>query len=222
LRHYAGQGAVRLLEEDDTVGALLMERVSPGTMLADLALHDDAAATDIAAAVMARLWQPPPPDHPFLTVADWGQAFVRYRAQWGNSGPVDAAVIDRADALFHHLADTQTDLVVLHGDLHHDNILSAGDGWQAIDPKGIVGEPAYEIGALLRNPGPLIARHPDLAALTRARVDRICARLSLDRQRVLAWSDAQLVLSVVWLIEDHGPDSGWEPSIAFAGLMSTL
>lgn len=222
LRHYAGQGAARLLEADDSLGALLLERIAPGEMLADLAVHDDAAATDIAAEVMARLWQTPPDHHPFLTVADWGRAFARYRTRWGSSGPVDAAVIDRADALFHHLAATQTDLVVLHGDLHHDNILSAGDGWQAIDPKGIVGEPAYEVGALLRNPGQIVDRHPDLAALTRARVDRLCARLSLDRQRVLAWSDAQLVLSAVWLIEDHGPDSGWEPGIAFAELMAAL
>jgi streptomycin 6-kinase len=110
--------------------------------------------------------------------------------------------------------------VVLHGDLHHDNILSAEADWLAIDPKGVIGEPAYEVGALLRNPGDLPLEQP--IAFTLRRVDQLAERLSLNRDRLLAWADAQLVLSCVWLVEDHGPDSGWRPWLAFANRIASL
>jgi streptomycin 6-kinase len=219
LRHYAGRGAVRLLAADASVGALLLERVSPGQPLTELALRDDEAATSIAAGVMQDLWAAPPAEHPFPTLDDWARAFDRLRAAYdGGTGPFPPGTIARAESLFHDLIASQADPVVLHGDLHHDNILSAGAGWQVIDPKGVIGEPAYEVGALLRNPGDLPLRQP--IAFTLRRVDQLAERLSLDQSRLLAWADAQLVLSCVWLVEDHGPDSDWQPWLAFADRLS--
>jgi streptomycin 6-kinase len=60
-----------------------------------------------------------------------------------------------AESLFRELIASSESPVLLHGDLHHFNILSARrQPWLAIDPKGVAGEPAYEPGALLRNPNP--------------------------------------------------------------------
>jgi len=96
--------------------------------------------------------------------------------------------------MFAELAESQRTRCLLHGDLHQANILFDDQrGWLAIDPKGVVGEPAYEFGAMLRNPK---------VELAKRRVAIIAERLGLDRKRVEAWAYAQAVLSAVWCIED--------------------
>ena len=90
----------------------------------------------------------------------------------------------------------------------------------AIDPKGVVGEPAYEVGALLRNPLPQLLRSGSARRTLARRVDLLSERLSIDRARLLGWGLAQAVLSAWWTIEDHG--SGWEPAIAVAEVLSEI
>ena len=87
-------------------------------------------------------------------MAEWGDGFKRLRARFGGgSGPLPSALVGEAEALFAALLDTAGAPVLLHGDLHHYNILAAGGGrWLAIDPKGVVGEPAFEVVALMHNP----------------------------------------------------------------------
>lgn len=201
LRHYDGRGVCRLLDSDDTVVALLLERLEPGETLATL--EDDAAATEIAANVMERLFRPLPPDHAFPTIERWGQAFERVREQHGDSGGVfPPELLDPASRLYFDLCASQTGPVLLHGDLHHYNILSATrEPWLAIDPKGLAGEPAYEIGPYLYN---RLDAGPDIRALTLRRIDQFAGILGLDRQRLLAWGFCQSVLSAVWTFEDHG------------------
>ena len=105
--------------------------------------------------------------------------------------------------------------VLLHGDLHHENILSAArQPWLAIDPKGVCGEPAYEVGALLRNPMPRLLDHPAPARLLARRLDLLAEVLGIDRRRLAAWGYAQAVLSAWWSLEDHG--RGWEPALRVA------
>lgn len=206
---YDGRGAVRLFDSEPTVTALLLERLEPGTPLADL--DDDTAATDIAAAVMRQLWRPLPPDHTFPTVERWGRAFARIRAaNDGGSGAFPQEWFDRAERLYFDLCASQADPVLLHGDLHHWNILaSRRDGWLAIDPKGVAGEPAYETGSLLRNK---MDAGPDLRLLTERRAAQLSAALGIDRERILQWAFAQGVLSALWTFEDHG--SIGEPQLA--------
>jgi len=134
--------------------------------------------------------------HRFPSVRDWGRSL---------------AAGTRAAGLFFELCDSMVDVVVLHGDLHHENVLRAGAGWLAIDAKGVVGEPAYEVGALLRNPKPhvLSLPHPGRVLARRARL--LCDALELDPARVFAWAYAQAVLSAAWSVED-----GEDPSFAQA------
>jgi streptomycin 6-kinase len=217
LQLYDGHGCVRLLDADPDQGYLLLERLRPGTPLADLA--DDEQATAIAAEVMRQLWRPVPPDHPFPTVAGWAKGMQRLRAEFGGgTGPFPAPLVELAERLFGELLGSIDTPVLLHGDLHHWNILAADrQPWLAIDPKGIVGEPAYEVGALLRN---RLEVAPDVKRLTTRRVDQLAEALGFDRARLLSWSIAQAVLSAWWSYEDHG--SGWEEMIAFAELQIGL
>lgn len=202
LEQVAGRGMARLLEADPEQSVMLLERVEPGTPLTTLA--DDDTATRIAATVMARIWQPVAEPGRFPAIADWGQGFGRMRLRFaGGSGPIPPQLADRAELLFAELLATQAEPVLLHGDLHHDNILSRRDGaWLAIDPKGVTGEPAYETGAFLRNPG-WLAGTPDAANLTRRRIAIFAELLGLGRERLLGWAVAQAVLSAWWCIEDN-------------------
>ncbi|HEV2239031.1 MAG TPA: aminoglycoside phosphotransferase family protein [Ktedonobacterales bacterium] len=220
LRLYDGHGLARLLAVDEEHGAHLLERLVPGTQLATLA--DDAAATSIAASVMRQLRRPAPAGHRYPTVAEWGRGFARLRQRYGGgTGPLPATLVEQAERLFVDLTASMAPPVVLHGDLHYFNIVAATRApWLAIDPKGVVGEPAYETGALLRNPMPHLLAMPDPARLTRRRVDQLAEELGFDRARVRGWGVAQAVLSAWWSIEDS--DSGWEFAIGVAELLAAV
>jgi streptomycin 6-kinase len=220
LRLFGGVGMVQLLDADPEQGILLLERLKPGTLLSSLA--DDAQATSIAAKVMQQLWRPAPESHPFPTVGRWVAGLQRLRDRFdGGTGPFPAIWVERAERLFAELIESMAEPVLLHGDLHHFNILAAErQPWLALDPKGVVGEPEYEVGALLRNPFPYILRVPQLGRVLARRVDQLAEELGFDRARLVSWGVAQAVLSAWWSFEDHG--HGWEPGITFAEVLAAL
>ncbi|KPL20413.1 MAG: hypothetical protein AMJ93_12010 [Anaerolineae bacterium SM23_84] len=220
LQRFDGQGIVQLLDADPELGILLLERLKPGAPLSKLT--DDEQATSIAVQVMRQLWRPAPPEHPFPTVAKWAAGLERLRRRFGGgTGPLPGEWVETAENLFGELIGSMAEPVLLHGDLHHENILSAErQPWLALDPKGVVGEPAYEVGALLRNPIPglLAQSHPE-CTLAR-RVDQLAEELGLERARLVGWGLAQAVLSAWWNVEDHG--HGWEWGIACAEVLARL
>lgn len=220
LRLFDGHGIVQLLEADRDQGALLLERLKPGTLLSSLS--DDQQATSIAAQVMRQLWKPVPSGHPFPTVAKWALGLKRLRNHFGgDTGPFPSTLVEAAETLFADLIDSMSEPVLLHGDLHHFNILAAErQPWLALDPKGVVGEPAYEVGALLRNPMPDILAEPDVKRILARRVDQLADELGFDRDRLVGWALAQAVLSAWWSFEDHS--HGWEAGIAFAEIWAEL
>jgi streptomycin 6-kinase len=203
LAHWAGQGSVRLLAHDPD--AVLLERARPGTELAALVGGGrDDEATAVLCDVAARLHAPdasPPLLARFPTVGEWGRGFERYNRSGARVLPAD--LVCHAAATFEELTRSQDAPHLLHGDLHHHNILhDAVRGWLAIDPKGVVGERAYEFGALLRNPHGFDAAR---ASVVERRCDIIAERSGVGRDRLLAWGFAQAVLSAVWSWEDGEP-----------------
>ncbi|MEA3441770.1 MAG: aminoglycoside phosphotransferase family protein [Chloroflexota bacterium] len=208
LLAFDGRSCVRLLDVDRGLGSLLLERLEPGKSL--LIINDDEAATRIAAGVMRDLWRPVPEEDVFPTVRKWARGMERLRSYYdGGTGPLSSRLVEKAEALFSELIDSMETLVLLHGDLHHENILcSQKRQWLAIDPKGVLGEPAYETGVLLRNPFPQLLEQPDPGRVISRRVDILCEELGFERERVLGWGLAQAVLSAWWSIEDHG--DGWQ------------
>lgn len=217
LRLYDGRGCVRLLDADADQGILLLERLYPGEMLT--IVTDDDEATRLAALAMQTLWRPLPAEHSFPSVANWAAGLAKLREEFGGgTGPYDKKLVETAESLFTDLLASSETPVLLHGDLHHYNILSAGDGWQVIDPKGIAGEPAYEVGALLRNPFTLYDE-PDLKRITARRLDILAETLDLDRERLRQWSLAQAVLSAWWSYEDGCNPADWEPMMRLAKVL---
>ena len=203
LRLYEGRGMVRLLECEREQGIMLLERLKPGTPL--LAL-DDERATSIAAYLVHRYRRPLPREHSFPTVARWAKGLQRLRSRFdGGTGPFPRRLVATAESLFAELLASSTQPVLLHGDLHHENILAAKrEPWLAIDPKGVAGEPAYEVGAWLRNPLPALLQASQPARVLARRVDQFAEGLGFERERLIGWGIAQAVLSAWWTFEDHG------------------
>jgi len=200
LRHYGGRGAVPVLAFDEE--AVLTRRVRPGTVLSDLvrAGRDDEA-TDIVCDVAASLQAHGGAAGAWPTVAQWGADFDDHQRS-SRAHLLPAAMVELARHEFFDLCRSQSEPVLLHGDLHHDNILHDERlGWLAIDPKGVLGEREYELGAALRNPSGSPDFYTDPGVMQR-RVQRMAARLGFDGGRVLRWCFAQAVLSAVWLVQD--------------------
>ena len=198
LAAFAGRGVVRV--HVYVPGAVLLERAVPGELLVRRAIDgEDEEATAILANVIRQM------DGCDLsegcpTVLDWARGFERYLATGDQQIP--AALVVNAQRCYLDLATSQTSTRLLHGDLHHYNVLSdAQRGWLVIDPKGVIGEIEYEVGALFRNP----IENPDLftsAATIRKRLDLLERELDLDDSRALRWTFAQAVLSAIWEVED--------------------
>ena len=198
LEAFAGNGVARVFEH--TGGAVLIERLRPGNSLVSLALDGkDEEATSILAAVMQKMSAREIPKS-CVTTHDWAKGFDRYLASGDEQ--ISRPLVESGQRVYTDLCTSQRQVRLLHGDLHHYNVLYDSDrGWLAIDPKGVVGELEYEVGAVLRNP---VAR-PDLFASTSTierRLKQFSSMLNLDCERALAWGFAQAVLSAVWGIED--------------------
>ena len=169
LERWGGDGAVRLLRRDDARNAFLLERCEPGTFLSDRA--DDPLGVLIG--LLPRLWKDPAG---FTTLAD-------EVAWWNLDGEVGA--------LASELAATQGELVLVHQDLHAENVLAAErEPWLVIDPKPLAAEREFAVAPIVRG-GELGHSKRDVLY----RLDRLCAELGLDRERALGWT---IVQTVAW------------------------
>jgi streptomycin 6-kinase len=220
LELFQGVGAVRLLEHDARRGILLLERLSPGTPLYES--QDDSEATSVAAALMRRLWRnTPAQDHPFPSLANWFQAFERLKVGFdGGSGPFPPDLIQRAENTFIKLNASSDSKVVLHGDLHHANILlSQTRGWVAIDPKGIVGDAGYEVGSFMLNQLPLEQSQSVVIDILSRRLSIFSRELRIERGRLARWAFCHAVLSALWDFEEAAE---WEGTIRLARMLERL
>lgn len=218
LKVFDGKGAVRLIDADPLLGALLLERIIPGDDLRTM--PDDRAATRIAAGVMKELWKTGPTTAVFPGAADWCQGFQRYLDNNQEDGPLPVELVQQASKMADDLLNSSQNQLLLHGDLHHRNILKTEpNSWIAIDPQGVIGEPAFEVGALLLNPVPDLIDWPNVKEIQKQRSIILEEELNIDGERLLAWSFVRAVLSAIWSLED-GED--WNYGINMAAILRYL
>jgi len=198
LTAFAGRGAVQVIEWNNELGAAVLERANPGTPLSST--MDDRVATEIFCEVFGRLRSPfDGEEGDFPTMQRWFEAFARYRNRFGTEGPLPEHWVVRAEETLKELLRTTTETVLIHGDLHHENILQHGDGgWAVIDPKGIIGDIYFETIQYLLN---YVNRDGDCDTVLSRRVAIISERLSLDRRRIARWGIARGVLEACWAVE---------------------
>jgi streptomycin 6-kinase len=186
LAAWDGDGAVRLFAQDPERWALLLERCRPGTSLRDT---EPDTALDVLAELLPRLWIPAEP--PFRPLADeaawWAEGLA---ASWDRAGrPFERRILAAALNALEELPATQGDNVLLHQDLHADNVLRAQrEPWLVIDPKPLVGEREFSLAPIVRS---FELGHSESAV--RGRLDRLSSDLGLDRERARGWALAQTV-----------------------------
>ena len=209
---FGGRGVVQVYQH--MPGAALFERLDPGEPLAALSLAGrDEEATEILAMLLGRMSpKDPPPWCP--TVDQWGSAFAPFLTSDDSRIPRD--LVEPAQRIYADLCATQRNPALLHGDLHHYNVLSdRARGWCAIDPKGVVGELEYELAAALRNPFDRPELYASLDVVER-RLEQFGMVLGLDVSRARGWCFAQSVLSQIWEIGDGHDVEASSPELRLA------
>ena len=188
LRVWNGEGAVQLFEYDPEHHALLLERCEPGV---PLSTADADEALRVFIALLPRLWIAAA--EPFRSLSDESQAWIeQLPAVWERAGrPFEIRLLDLALESLERLRTTQGPQVLLHQDLHADNVLRAArEPWLVIDPKPLVGEREFSLAPIIRSYE--LGHGRDQVV---RRLDTLAARLGLDRERARLWTLGQ---SVAW------------------------
>ncbi len=159
---------------------------------------------EAALGLAAEIHAPAPQGSSFPSVERWCLGLRGYLDRWAGEGPLEEALVSRAWGLSQELLRDREPQVLLHGDLHHGNVLKDGErGWCVIDPKGVVGERCFEVCALLRNP-PGFAGRAGAREKLGDRVEMASQRTGWDRERITAWGEVESVLSAVWSVGEEG------------------
>jgi len=182
LRFWNGDPTIRLLETDQTLGAMLLERCKPGT---SLRIEAEADQDRVIAGLLRRLWRPPPTPtvfRPLSVLAEyWSNETLADAARWTDKGLVREGL-----RLFEELPQTAQTQVVLATDLHAGNVLrSRRMPWLVIDPKPFVGDPAYDVTQHLLNCRSRLAADGDNT------IRRLADLLSIDHERIRLWTFAR-------------------------------
>lgn len=194
LRLWNGSGAIQLLEHDESIDALLLERCLPGRPLSTVGRSE---AIDVMADLVAQ-----------LSVA-CGEVIPTLAAEaerWRRDLPVrwktfQPELVEHTIRLIDELVPSQGPQVLVHQDLHGDNVLAASRRpWLAIDPKPVVGEVAFALAPIIRS-GEL--GHTRMDVVTR--LDSLSAALHVDRERARGWA---IVQTMAWGIDDDAPIEG--------------
>lgn len=202
---WRGRGAARVLERDDRT--VLLER-AVGTRSLTRFADAGGLADDVASAILCRVGSrlhaiDDEPPAGLIDLTTWFRDLFEHAETAGG-------FFAHAAQLAGELLRSQREVVVLHGDLHHGNVLDFGperhrqcDGWLAIDPKYLIGDRAFDFTNILCNPNGRSATRPGRLA---HQVEIIAETARVDRVRLLSWTVAWCALSATWGARD-GSDS---------------
>ncbi len=219
LRAYGGRYAARIYDWDDEAGAFLMERILPGKKLRDLSPSIERSRTRIHLVGDLPI---PVSDHQDLpTFGEWiGCAFARFRDgvlphEKGAEKQEFLQFMEQAEQAYARLSQCYPEPHLLHGDLHHENILLDEErGWLAIDPKGVIGPKIMESGRYLHNyiedeiPGIESLEDADDQQILQVLEERFATftdMLELDYADIVAAAFVDLVLSSCWSLNSNQP-----------------
>jgi streptomycin 6-kinase len=191
LRVWDGDGAVQLLHHDPERWAVVIERCDPGTLLAE---SEAETALDVLIDLLPRLWKDA--DGRFPSLADEVNRWLGdIPSEWERTGrPFERELLDGVMETLRALSDSQGEQVLLHQDLHTDNVLAARrEPWLVIDPKPLLGEREFSVAPIVRD---YVLGHSRGDVLRR--LDRLTSQLDLDRARAIGWTIGQ---TVAWMFE---------------------
>lgn len=199
LRTRNGDGAIKLLDADRELRAILLERAIPGKALFEKFAADPAGCVEPAIEVMRNILRPPPPDLTDVELLDnWFARFQRYK---DTEFPNELAV--RATDIYRRLSDQPDKTFYLHGDFHPGNIVTSDRSeFLAIDPKGIVGHIGYDIAVFLNNLHWWQRKNRDVEGFLQNAIGRFSENFDLEEMELREWAFAYMVIGAWWNFED--------------------
>lgn len=205
LKLYNGSGAVKFLRIDEKHLALLLEKLNPGKHLKNVFQFDEAKSVVIAIEVLRKIRRKPPEKHNFIKLEDWFKGFEK---ALNTNFPAQA--VGKARKFYEELSTGESFLI--HGDFHHENILSATrEPFLAIDPKGVVGQIGYEISVFLNNHAWWLEDDVRLREKLDDAVLKFSEAFEIEPQTLRKWAYAQDVLSAWWTFEENSEN--WKPDL---------
>ncbi len=206
-----GKGAVKLLKSDESRRAILLERLMPGENLKESCHKDETKAVEIAILIMRGLLKEPPPNSAFRELDEWFNNFFEKAPK--TNFPLEFQ--NKAREFYEQLSFGAKQKFLIHGDLHHENILSATrEPFLAIDPKGIIGEIGYETAVFLNNHLWWLASGTNLKGKLDDAVRRFSEAFGIEQRDLRRWAFTQIALSAWWTFDENGEN--WERELAFA------
>lgn len=189
------KGVPKIYWVDEKYNAFLMEYLFPGKSLKSV--KDDEKATRIICQTIRDLQTTQKNFLPCKHISELSKNFSILQ------GHIDNKLLSQTISWFNELISDQTQEVLLHGDLHHNNILSCSEGWKVIDPHGYIGDPAFEVGAMIYNPINNFPADHSLSQVIEERLKILAEELPFDAQRIKACTFCMTMLSLAWTVEDH-------------------
>ncbi len=196
---------------DDEFSAILMERLIPGHTLKKLVQEGkDDQSTKIICKIIRNLQTHQHQQYSFKHLSELIGSLDYL------SGQLDEKLISKAKLLFTELTSDRSNDVILHGDLHHDNILASNTNWKVIDPHGYIGDPAHEVGSMIYNPFDFFPQHQPIISTIKRRLEILIDELPFDHQRIKSWAFCKAMLSAAWTVEDRRQLPDFEKNIIIA------
>jgi streptomycin 6-kinase len=213
LQYFHHQGAIALTDFSTDNKALLLQQAIPGTPLKTLRSIDiDNAMTQYAIVIEKLTASCMPSFHLFERMGQWCESI-----DYANDSRIPPLLLAKAISLKNHLISTATQEVILHGDLHLNNIISHEDHWLAIDPKGVIGEIPFEVAKFDFIDSIELMEPNKCVSLVSERVKILGDKLDLDTERLMNWVFVRHILAACWFIED---DLDPTPSIIMATIVN--
>jgi streptomycin 6-kinase len=208
LQIFDGKGVVQFLKLDKVNRAILLERLLPGRHLKEIYANGKESSVGKAIDLMRKLYQESPPQKSFTNVDYWLNEL-----KIAEVAKESATYLKRARDFFEEINFDKSKLKFLHGDLHHENILSVGENdFLAIDPFGINANVGYEIGLFLR----VHAKWVNDKKLLDNAVQKFADAFEMSPEEVKKWAYVQQVLSACWDFEENG--KFWQRDLELADI----
>lgn len=202
LKAFSKHAVTEVIADDNNM--IIMQRAVPGSTLKDHFPDNDIDTTKILCESIKELHKASIPEsHNFLSLSELFKTLDQKLA-------IPDEILSKAKHLRDDLLKSTTKEVLLHGDLHHDNILQNGDSWLVIDPKGFIGDPAFEPAAYLCNPIPELLQENQPREIIENRINICSDELEIDSRRIADWLYAKSVLCWAWRLEDNLEPGYWK------------
>lgn len=201
LQLYEGKNICKLYDFDKKLGALLLERITPGFNLTTI--NNNSERFEIAADLIYNLSIPNNDINSIPHYSDWVHKAFREAKKENIVGSKMLSLIDIAEKYYRDLENSQTTKTLIHGDLHHFNILQGKNSkWKIIDPKGVIGIPCLECARFIENQLSMVKKDEMFNSLDEM-ITVFSNKFSLSKQIITKGLFVDAVLSTTWSFEDN-------------------